>query len=274
MTSVTELDSDPYRDWSDRRAIRDTDGRVLLVYSRTESTRSGRPWADGAWRPDGVAAEDAARAALQELPGWAVSTSDRELISAFGTVDGMTAILRHAHAMSHDLKDITDVPTTDGLRIEPLNAAQLDRHAARLGAVNFAAYPPGHPDHANATVEEAETVMRTIGRGDVLGPFLSQSHVALHKGEIVGACLVVNRDGEAPEGGPWVVEIFRDPDVNVRGIGRSLLTAVLRAAKKSGLPSVSLVVSHSNTRAFELYASLGFVDASQSWTLGLPEPAA
>ena len=100
---------------------------------------------------------------------------------------------------------------------------------------------------------------------------MSQSHIALHDGEIAGACIVVDREGSAPEGGPWVIEIFRDPESTVRGIGRSLMTAVLTDAKKSGLPSVSLVVSHSNTRAFQLYESLGFTDAVQSWTLALPE---
>ncbi|MEP6665374.1 MAG: GNAT family N-acetyltransferase [Nocardioidaceae bacterium] len=265
-------DVDPFHGWGDRTSIHDADGRVLLVYSRTESTRSGRPWADGAWRPARIAVEEAVRASMRELPGWAVSTADRELVSAY-EADG-TTVIRHAHAMSHDLSDIVSVPATDGLRLEPLSAAQLDRHAARLGALNFAAYPPDHPDHANASVEKAVSEMRAIGRGQVLGPLLNQSHIALNDGKIVGACIVVDRDGEAPEGGPWVIEIFRDPESNVRGIGRSLLTAVLKAAKRSGLPSLSLAVSHSNTRAFELYEALGFADASESWTLALPEPTA
>ncbi len=266
---MADLDGDPFHDWGDRTPLRDDDGRLLLVYSKTQSTRGGKPWADGAWRPDGVPPEDAVRASLKALPGWAISTSDRDLVAAFAIVDA--AVLRHAHAMSHDLSDIVSVPATDGLRLEPFSAAQLDRHVSRLAELNFAAYPPDHPDHGNATVEKTVSELRAIGRGQVLGPMMGQSHIALHDGEIVGACIVVDREGSAPEGGPWVIEIFRDPESTVRGIGRSLMTAVLTDAKKSGLASVSLVVSHSNTRAFQLYESLGFTDAVQSWTLAVPE---
>jgi ribosomal protein S18 acetylase RimI-like enzyme len=80
---------------------------------------------------------------------------------------------------------------------------------------------------------------------------------------------LVDRPGEAPEGGPWVIDIFRDPNSSVTGIGRALLIAVLTAARADQLPAISLAVSHGNTRAHRLYADLGFAVAEESWTLAL-----
>ena len=49
-----------------------------------------------------------------------------------------------------------------------------------------------------------------------------------------------------------------------------MLTATLHTAREDGLASISLAVSHDNANAIGLYASLGFVDHEESWTLGLP----
>jgi ribosomal protein S18 acetylase RimI-like enzyme len=48
------------------------------------------------------------------------------------------------------------------------------------------------------------------------------------------------------------------------------MLATLTAARETGLPSVSLVVSDLNTAAIDLYSHLGFIEAEQSWTLSLP----
>ena len=116
-----------------------------------------------------------------------------------------------------------------------------------------------------------------MGRGEILGPMIPESRIALADGAIVGACLVVDRPGIPPHGGPWVVDIFRDPDSRAQGIGTALLTSVLAAGREAGLPGLSLVVTHDNERAHRLYRHLGFVDVQESWTLTLPlldhEPA-
>ena len=69
------------------------------------------------------------------------------------------------------------------------------------------------------------------------------------------------------DGGPWVLDVFRDPAARLGGIGRALLVHTLLAARDSGLPALSLVVSHANTPARRLYDALGFVVTSESRTL-------
>ncbi len=258
---------DPHLDWPDRTSLIDAAGRTVLVYSLAEDARDGRPWADGAWRPDDVAPDDAAAEGLRQLAGHAVSTSDTTLVAAWQAAGA--GLLRHAHVMTHDLGRLTVHQRPPDLDLRSLSAAQVGRHAETLAAINLAAYPAGHPDHEHETLAAAVAEMEAISRGELLGPVLPVSQVALHDG-IVGAALIVERPGKAPDGGPWVLDIFRDPASPAKGVGRALLHAVLVAARHTGLPSMTLVVSHSNASARSLYESLGFVDHSQSWTLALP----
>jgi GNAT superfamily N-acetyltransferase len=261
---------DPLAHWPDRTALTDASGRTLLAYTLAEGTRSGRPWADGVWRPDDVSVEDAVAGSLSGLPGFAVSTSDPALVT--GWLAGGASTLRHAHTMTHDLSSVPEPPRLDAsVRVHAIGADQIARHAHRLGVLNFAAYPPEHPDHAHASVADAVREMEAVSRGEVLGPVLPVSQVAVADRTIIGAALIVDRPGAAPEGGPWVLDIFRDSSAPQRGVGRALLVAVLHAAGKRGLASVSLVVSHANANAFALYDSLGFIDHEQSWTLALPD---
>jgi GNAT superfamily N-acetyltransferase len=261
---------DPLAHWPDRTALTDRSGHTVLVYTLAEGTRSGRPWADGVWRPDDVSVEDAVVGSLSGLPGFAVSTSDRALVT--GWLAGGASTLRHAHTMTHDLSSVPEAPGLDSsAHVYAIGADQILRHAHRLGELNFAAYPPDHPDHAHASVADAVREMEAVSRGELLGPVLPVSQVAVADRTIIGAALIVDRPGAAPEGGPWVLDIFRDRTSPLRGVGRALLTAVLLAGRDQGLPSITLVVSHTNANAFALYESLGFVDQEQSWTLALPD---
>ncbi|MEO7118528.1 MAG: hypothetical protein ABIZ34_06105, partial [Candidatus Limnocylindrales bacterium] len=113
------------------------------------------------------------------------------------------------------LPDVTADPRLD---VHRLSADQVDRHAERLAEINVRAYPADHPDHEHGTVGEAERDIRGMGLGEILGPFMGESTVALVEGEIVGACLIVDREGVPPEGGPWIVEVFRDPHVAVKRV--------------------------------------------------------
>ena len=266
-------EQDPLAHWPDRTQLTDAGGRTLLVFSRVENTRSGRRWADGVWRPPDVTLDEAVAESLATLSGHAVSTSDGDLVEAWKKAGAEE--LRHAHVMTHDLRDLAAVrsaiaATAEGLTVEPVDADGIHRHAERLGAIAFAAYPPGHPDHEHDTVERAVAEMHAFARGEVLGPVLPVSQLARLDGEIIGVAIIVDREGQAPDGGPWVLDICRDPDAPARGIGRAMLGAVLLAATDAGLPSITLVVSHANTPARRLYVSLGFVEALESWTLALP----
>jgi ribosomal protein S18 acetylase RimI-like enzyme len=114
--------------------------------------------------------------------------------------------------------------------------------------------------------------LRAIGRGELLGAYLGHSRICLVGDRIVGACLVVDREGVPPDGGPWIIEVFRDPYCSVRGIGSALLIDALAAARSAGSAGISLAVSHTNENARRLYATLGFADCGQSWTLAIPSP--
>ncbi len=261
---------DPHADWPDRTPLTDTAGRTVLVYSLAEDARDGRPWADGVWRPADISPQAAATEGLQQLAGHAASTSDTALVAAWQA--GGAELLRHAHVMTHDLADTG--PQESGapadLHTHRLSRAQLLRHADRIGTLMMTAYPPGHPDHRFTTVEQAVRSINLVANDEVLGPFLDVSQAAVLDHTLIGAALIVDRAGVAPDGGPWILDIFRDPTSPAKGVGRALLLAVLTAARQTGLPSMTLVVSHSNANARSLYESFGFVTHSESWTLALP----
>ena len=259
--------TDPFTDWPDRTSLRH-EGKVVLVYTPAEGTRDGRPWADGAWRPPTAPVDVTAAAALATFRGYAFSTSDIALAEALSAAGAH--MLRHAHEMSHPLGSIPAGDVAPDLGIEPLRATQIDRYADHLGALHVASYPVGHPDHSAHDVSAAADEMRSISRGELLGPVLDVSRLALYDHRIVGACIIVDREGTPPFGGPWVLDVFRDPACPVRGIGSALLVSTLAAAREAGLAGVSLAVSHENTPALRLYRRLGFVNSGQSLTLALP----
>jgi GNAT superfamily N-acetyltransferase len=260
---------DPFASWPDRTRLYDDSGRLLLVYSKSQDARDGRPWADGAWRPASAPLDATLAAVSDRLRGYALSTSDEDLTQSLAAAGAVQ--LRHAHVMSHPLERLVSSASDDpGLSIEPMTAGQVSRHAQRLGELHHAAYPVGHVDHSGGDLAAAVEHIRAIGRGELLGPLMQVSRVAISGGRIAGACLVVLRDGRPPDGGPWVIDIFRDPTSPVRGVGAALLGGALSSAQTAGLSGVSLAVSHQNTRALRLYSALGFVDVGQSWTLCVP----
>jgi GNAT superfamily N-acetyltransferase len=75
-------------------------------------------------------------------------------------------------------------------------------------------------------------------------------------GTVVGAALVCDMPGAgAPFGGPWIGELFRDPDHH--GAGRALLQHAVRQAVLDGLDALGLVVTEGNP-ARALYERSGF----------------
>ncbi len=265
--------ADPHASWADRTGLRDESGQVVLVFTASESVRSAIPWADGVWVPPSIPPGRAAALALAAFPGWRLSTSDADLATALLAAGAVER--RHAHTMTTSLGEVaadgSGRPTAAGLRVEPLTATQVDRHALRLGAVNVRAYPEGHVDAFDGDEAAAVSQVRAIARGELLGPMMVESQVALLDGQIVGACLVVDRSGIPPSGGPWVIDLFRDPASPALGVGTALLRATIAAARDAGLPGLSLAVSHDNARARRLYAAFGFTEVEESWTLALPK---
>ena len=161
----------------------------------------------------------------------------------------------------------------DGADLSPLTQATLEAEADELGALNVAAYPADHPDHEHADAASAARKMRAFAAGEILGRLLEVSTVARIGGRLAGACIVVDRDGEPPDAGPWIVDVFRDPALAVKGLGAALIAATLAASRDAGLSGVGLAVTHANAGALSVYRKLGFVETAEAWTLALPGAA-
>jgi ribosomal protein S18 acetylase RimI-like enzyme len=260
------MTTDPLGHWPNRETLSAADGSTVLWFTRADSDREGLPWADGALRPEGVNLADCADVVLRELSGWAVSTDDVDLARA---LEGRHArVLRAALSMSLPLVEespLRGVP--DRVSLGTLTADGLAERADEIGSVAFRAHgaAEGWADESAAAAS-----MRRAAAGEVLGPLLDSSVIATRGDAVVGACLVTDRPGEPPDGGPWVLDVFRDPDDTAAGIGGAMLTHAARSLRSVGLAALSLAVTSGNERAIGLYRSLGFVEHGQSWTLALP----
>jgi GNAT superfamily N-acetyltransferase len=174
----------------------------------------------------------------------------RELIAAGATQR------RHARLMTHDLRD---VQTHVDPRVVPLRAS-----AGELLPSHRAAYRPDHPDYA---IARAQDPIGKLLNGELVGPLLDASRMAVVDGRIVGAAIVNDFPGDPPSAGPWLSELFRDPAVP--GIGRELLRGALAAAAADGLPALGLAVSGGN-RAGELYLEEGFETVREDISVTMP----
>jgi GNAT superfamily N-acetyltransferase len=258
---------DPLAEWPNRQTLDDSDGRRILVFSKYERT-NGQPWADGVWLPPDVDPDAAADLAACAWPGWACSSSDPELVQSL--LARAATELRHAHQLTHPLTELPDL-AAQGFSVVPLDAQTLAARSYEIGAAAWHAYPPGHPDHDWNDIAAAERSMQKVAAGEVLGPLLEASTVALDADHsVLGACLVVEREGPIPDGGPWILDVFRDPTTSLHGVGAALIGSVLRALAERGAPALGLAVTHDNARARAVYKQLGFVPVSESWTVTLP----
>jgi GNAT superfamily N-acetyltransferase len=259
--------SDPYAHLPDRTSLYD-DGRLVVTFSLAELLRGGRPWADLAWRPPDVPPAVAADVVVAALTGHAFSTVDPELAEELAARGGIE--LRHAHTMSHALASVPEVAAPAGIAIMQLTPDALRRDADELAVVSVGAYPPDHPDHEHAGPEAAADELRAYAAGEVLGPFLTQSTIAHVDGRLAGACIMVDRAGDPPDAGPWIVDVFRRPDLATSGVGAALIAAALAGCRDAGRPSLGLAVTHANRTARRSYRRLGFVEMTEGWTLALP----
>jgi GNAT superfamily N-acetyltransferase len=163
---------------------------------------------------------------------------------------------RHARLMTHDLRD---VPAEVDPRVVALDATQEE-----LIPSHQAAYRPDHPDY------QASRDHASIGkllRGQLVGPLLPASRMAVVDGRIAGAVILNDFPGEPPYAGPWVSEVFRDPAVP--GIGRQLLRGALVAAAADRLPALGLAVTGGNP-AIGLYEDEGFRTVREDISVTLP----
>jgi GNAT superfamily N-acetyltransferase len=189
----------------------------------------------------GASVDELRDACLRELSGWIV-VAPVDLANAL--LDAGATKRRHARLMTHDLRAL---PPDVDQRVVPLSAT-----AAELEPAYRAAYRPEHPDYAVASGPDP------LGRllsGELVGPLLGASRMAVVDGRIAGAAVVNLFPGAPPVAGPWLTELFRDPAVP--GIGRELLRGAVAAAAADGLAALGLAVTHGNP-AIGLYEDEGF----------------
>jgi GNAT superfamily N-acetyltransferase len=225
-----------------RIILSDADGPVGS-YERSE--REGKVYADLFAREPGVSPERAARAVLSELRGMRIAGDEpvgRELVAAGGKP------LRHAHLMSHDMTDRPEWREPPGYWL-----TDVDRPAADLLDAYRAAFPPDHVDHRDETPERALATLESHVSGREFGPLLRGSGLAVAEDDsVVGAILLGTLPGDPPLNGPWLIEVFRDPEH--RGVGRALIE---RALALADVPALGLMVTEGNP-ARSLYEALGF----------------
>lgn len=231
------------------------------MLSYVEGTREGRPYADLAE----VLGPGAVEAVLREMPGWVVSGDEalgRRLLSAGGRR------LKHAHVHSRDLRKDPAPPrwAETGYGVLACEAVP----AAEVFPAWRAAYPPGHPDRNLAGDDAALGLdLAPMLRGESYGTLLPCGGLMLLDDRVVAGVLVGALDGEPPYGGPWILDVFRDPEPRFAGLGAVMLRRALALATLHGLTALGLAVSDGNP-ARRVYDRLGFRAAFSSITVIVP----
>lgn len=114
------------------------------------------------------------------------------------------------------------------------------------------AFTESTEEHRQTSAETfAEQLRATSEDRFVIGAFLD--------GALVGMAGFFRHKGKKVRHKGHIWGVYVKPEAHGQGIGRSLLTEVLRKAQSiPGLEQVTLAVGHTQTAARELYESLGF----------------
>ncbi|MBB6473178.1 GNAT family N-acetyltransferase [Sphaerisporangium rubeum] len=243
------------------QTISDDTGRPVLGF--VEGTRAGRPCADLAT----ALGPGAEQAVLRQLPGWVVAGDEglgRRLLAAGASP------LRHAHSYSRDLR-ADPAPAwwaETGYGVVACDAVP----AAEVFPAWRAAYrTPGHPDRREIGDTEAlERELAPLLAGESYGALLPCGGLLLRHDRVVAGVLVGMLDGEPPQGGPWVLDVFRDPDPRYAGLGSVMLRRALALATMHGLPALGLAVTDGNP-ARRVYERLGFRHTGSWLSVIVPE---
>jgi len=198
---------------------------------------------------------------------WLTSEND-ELTDAL--LRNGASIVRHAHVHTCALprRDGGHSPAATDVarfRVEP-----IDRSPEDLAELSVLAYPPTHVDFETDLPDVAAVEIRGLLDGTLLGPFLdTASAQVLDHDRLVAACIINRMPRNPPWGGPWVSEVFRDPDSAYRGLGAALLDRAATALEAAGESTLSLAVTDGNP-AVGVYETLGFERVATSRKILIP----
>ncbi|MGW0658507.1 GNAT family N-acetyltransferase [Streptodolium elevatio] len=252
----------------ERRTLRDDKDREVADY--VVGNWRGHRLADDLEPRPGVPLADLAAAVLRALPGWAVCAQEREgrALAAAGA-----RLQRHAHCYTWDLVARPPEPSwavpelPPGITLSPA----VEHEPADLTAAWIGAYPPGHPDNPGGeSFDSARAQLATLYEGTLIGALMPASCVLRHGPRPVAVCLANDRPGAPPLLGPWVTEVFRDPDRAYAGLGATALRATLARAAADAVRALGLAVTEGNP-ARATYEKLGFAHSESTMTLLVPE---
>ncbi len=237
--------------------------------------RSGvkSPWADRAVAL--IPIERAVPLILEAMPGWQfVPDGDEETGADQALADALVqagaSVSRHALGYTYPLEG-ADLPPDWAQPRLPGDAELAPITGVTDGLVDLIrrAFPPGHPDHAMDDWDLADG-LETLVVSQKLGPLLDETVQVVRRGHPMAALIINRFTGEPPYGGPWISDIFRDPeDAEARGLGSALIRRALVLLAARGEPALSLAVTFGNPAA-EVYARLGFQPAWDVIRLKLP----
>jgi len=230
-----------------------------------QGEREGFPWADV------VAVHDADRAEAEiwsRFGGWMVSVP---VELGLRLIAQGAPLSRHAHCMTFRLAGWDPPSGWAEPALGPgLVARPWAHEAADILSSWRLAYPPGHPDHLAG--DDAHVIgvdLDPFLSGTVIGPVMACSGVIEEDGLVVAACIVNERDGRPPMGGPWIGDVFRHPGATYAGLGAILIRRALALGAASGIEAVGLAVSEGNP-ARRVYSRLGFELTDSSISVLVP----
>ena len=189
-----------------------------------------------------------------------VVVHDESAADALIAAGGVLA--RHAHQMRLPLP----LPPFEHPEFRPFNPDGTPPVPWTDALTAFiAAYPPEHPDHLTGDGSLIDSYLVPYTSGAKLGPLICHaSAIAVHDDYAYAGVLIVDRPGE----GPWVCDIWRDPDPAYAGTGSDLLR--WSASRLDGFAELGLVVTAGNTRAQRAYERVGFTVESTAWRFRMP----
>jgi GNAT superfamily N-acetyltransferase len=231
--------------------------------------REGTPIADLASVPSHRSSGDAAAAALAQLPGWLLATTDFALANRLIKTGAKPR--RHAVVMQCDLRAAMDPVDIDPrFTLRPLPDTTDPRAWAPLLPSWRAAFPPDHPDHFDGDDPLAIAFLRRLVDGSELGPLHRSTTLLLDEhGTPVAGIMVNIRSQDPPLGGPWIADIWRDPALRRTGVGAMLISHAKRLLVEDGHACLGLTVTAGNP-ARATYHAQGFRTVTESRTLLLP----
>ena len=259
---------------SDQQGVLTVDGVDVVRY-----VRSGvlAPWADRAVAL--VPVDRAVPLILGAMPGWQfVPDVDEDPVAGHALAE---ALLAHGATLSRHALGYTFALDQEsaGAEISPQWNNPVLPQGSTLDPIRVVtdelvelcsrAFPDTHPDH-DPEDQRTHDQLAMLIEGDTLGPLLDGTAQVVRDGRPMAALIINRFVGTPPYGGPWITDVFRDPDdPDARGLGAALIRRALARLAAAGESALSLAVTFGNPAA-QGYESIGFAQCWDVRRLKLP----